>query len=434
MPSPAPTPTDRAPAHREAAARVVDEIAARLRDPARVAATAAAPDNVMRYPGDPQPVWNPLSLSDGHPGVALLFAELADAGPAHAHLSAALAAGLRLHPQSLFTGMTALAYAGHTAAQAYGGYAAMLTGLDRHITDQAHRRARADRDRVRAGQPVDAWAAYDVLTGTTGIGRYLLARHESAPETEPALRAVLESLVATATADDVTRDGVRVPAWWITDGLDHGLAEHVNLGCAHGVSGPLALLALAWSAGVRVDRHDEAIERIMALLTRWRTIDAFGPRWPHLVTRADLQGGELPERGRDSWCYGTAGTARAVHLAGTALDRAEWRADAETALRGALDAADDALITDSALCHGWAGLLHITLRTVPALADSLAAKVIDGFTPEAPFGYRYHHALAARPLDRPGLMEGASGIALALHAYATGTAPATPWDGALLLA
>nr|WP_276311882.1 lanthionine synthetase LanC family protein [Streptomyces globisporus] len=145
--------------------------------------------------------------------------------------------------------------------------------------------------------------------------------------------------------------------------------------------------------------------------------------------------------GQGSGCYGAAGAARAVHLAGTALDRPDWRADAEAALRGALAVASDASIRDSALCHGWAGLLQIVLRTAEetedpelhATADRLGARVLDGFDPASPFGFRYAHALAKRPLDRPGFLEGAAGIALALHTYATGRAPVTSWDSALML-
>lgn len=365
MGSEAASGNDREPAHRAAAARVVAEVADRLADPERVARIAGVPDNLMHYPGDPQPVWDPLQLSDGHPGVALLFAELAVTDPAlrhraHAHLSAGLAAGIRPVPQSLFGGMVALAYAGHTTAVGSGGYTAMLAGLDRHILDRVRTRARADLERTRAGDPAGAWSRYDVLAGTAGIGRYLLARHLAADGQEArqaagaALTEVLTSLVAAATADDITRHGSRLPAWWVTDGLDHGLPEHVNLGLAHGVPGPLALLALAWRTGVRVDRQDEAVERIMALLTRLRTRDEAGPRWPHLMSRERIEKGEPPERGRDSWCYGAAGAARAVHLAGTALDRPDWRAEAEAALRGTLAVAGDASIRDSALCHGWA--------------------------------------------------------------------------------
>ncbi|MET7640726.1 lanthionine synthetase C family protein [Streptomyces sp. NPDC005438] len=442
--------TDR-PTHRERAAEVVREVADRLADPEDVAGTAQAPDNLLRYPGNPQPVWNPLLLSDGYPGVALLFAELAAQEPemrgrAHAYLTAGLASGIALLPQSLYGGMVALAFAGHTAATGFGGYGTMLAGLDAHITGHARGRAREDRERALAGRPVGAWTRYDVLDGTAGVGRYLLARYEHGGEearatVEPALRDVLESLVATATADDVEWEGVRRPVWWITEGLEYGLDEHVNLGLAHGVCGPLALLSLAWRAGVRVDRQDEAIERMMGLLTRWRVTDGTGPRWPHLMNREHLASGQPHGRGRDSWCYGAAGTARAVYLAGAALDRADWREEAHTALHGALSAATEKGTVDSALCHGWAGLLHLAQRTEqdsgdPAyrpLVDDLAGRVVEGFDPEAPFGYRYHHHLAPRDLDRPGFLEGAAGIALALHSYATGQPPATSWDGALLI-
>ncbi|WP_258044903.1 hypothetical protein [Streptomyces sp. SM11] len=91
---------------------------------------------------------------------------------------------------------------------------------------------------------------------------------------------------------------------------------------------------------------------------------------------------------------------------------ADRRAEAGAALRGALTAASDELVRDSALCHGWAGLPQIVLRTahdnddqdLHAVADRLAARVLDGFTPEPPFGFRYAYARDARtrPLRLPG--------------------------------
>ena len=434
------------------------EVAERLADPERVARVAGAGDNLMRYPGDPRPVWGPLLLSDGHPGVSLLFAELAAGRPelrcrAHAHLAAALRAGLAAQPQRLYAGMVALAFAGHVAATAGGGYTGMLGQLDRHITDQATTRVRADLARLAAGAPAGAWQRYDVLAGLTGTGRYLLTRCQSGGGAVPpdrageALVAVLEALVATAVAPGIAVRGQRVPAWWVDEGLEHGIAPHVNLGMAHGISGPLALLALAWRAGFRVPRQDEAIERIVALLSAWRVDDAYGVLWPHMLTLDQLRGeADIPPRSRDSWCYGAAGTARAVHLAGAALDRPGWQADAAAALRGAITAATGAHIQDAALCHGWTGLLHIIVRTALdttttaaaeagwwRLADGVAARACDEFDPGAPFGFGYRHRLAARPLDRPGLLEGAAGAALALHAYASAEVPRTPWDAALLL-
>ena len=69
-----------------------------------------------------------------------------------------------------------------------------------------------------------------------------------------------------------------------------------------------------------------------------------------------------------------------------------------------------------------------------AAADTLAAHLLDDFDADAPFGYRFPHPRADRPLDRPGFLDGAAGVALALHTYATDRPPRTPWDAALLLA
>jgi class I lanthipeptide synthase len=55
------------------------------------------------------------------------------------------------------------------------------------------------------------------------------------------------------------------------------------------------------------------------------------------------------------------------------------------------------------------------------------------FEPGTPFGFTSSHPRTARPLDRPGFLDGSAGIALALHAYATGQRPRTGWDAALLL-
>ena len=184
---------------RERAAAVVEWVATALADPAYVVRHAAAPDNVLdRDSGTP--VWSPADLTDGHPGVALLFAELAAedsrwAPAAHEHLSAALAAPLGTRTR-LYRGMIALAYAGHVASRAHGGYTGMLARLDREIGARVAAAARAACARVRAGEPVGTPEVYDVLTGLTGAGRYLLAREE------PALYDVLSFLVTTALASE----------------------------------------------------------------------------------------------------------------------------------------------------------------------------------------------------------------------------------------
>jgi hypothetical protein len=143
---------------------------------------------------------------------------------------------------------------------------------------------------------------------------------------------------------------------------------------------------------------------------------------------------------RDAWCYGVLGIARALQLAGQALDCAEWTRLGLDAARGAVAAMDQSVVRDFSLCHGWAGIVRIVDRMAadsgdPALTDAvdpLAGKLLSGFTSDAPFGYRYAPATFPVGGDRPGYLEGAAGIALALHAVATGEQPAA--DAGLLIA
>jgi hypothetical protein len=441
-------------APRERAARIVDAVADRLADPAHVVAVTDGPENAMHLPSGSASPWRSVVLSDGYPAVSLLFAELGATDPArrptfHGHLTAALSCPAPPQVPQLFIGAVSLAFAAHTAARGFGGYQTLLSRLDGSIAQQIRSRALLDRDRIHAGEPIGAWNGYDVISGASGVGRYLLARLESGTisdteEVETALREVLATLVAVALAADVEVDGLRVPAWWVRHSVIAEPSEttgHLNLGLAHGVCGPLALLALAWRAGVRVDRQDEAIASIVALLTAHRFTDDAGPGWPMTLGTPAFRHGPQGLRHREVWCYGAAGVGRSLYLAGCALEKKEWQVEAHAALEAVLRVTGPAGLHDASLCHGWAGLLQIYWRMLrdtgepryAAAADLLAGRVIDAFAPETPFGYRYTHPSLTIGMERPGFLEGAAGIALALNSYATGTLPATNWDAALLL-
>ncbi len=430
---------------------IVTELSERLADPVRVVTTTDAPGNALRTDSGDATLWAPVALSDGHPAVALLYAELSASDPGlrehtHAHLRAALASTAPPQGGGLFGGVTALAFAAHAAAVAEGaGYQSMLTQFDQAISRECHALAARDRARIADGQAIGGWSGYDVTSGITGVGRHLLARYSTTgnPVLLAALEDVLATLVDIAVADDVDVRGRRMPAWWNhhdTAGITTEAGGHLNCGMAHGVSGPLALLALAKQAGVTVARHDEAILRILSLMRKWRLSDELGPFWPYSIT---LDGPSPSGRYREVWCYGAAGIGRALFLAGTVLDDEPWCETAHSALRGAfaIALAGQSPIRDFGLCHGWAGLLQIASRMAfdtgntyyTEIADELAVRLEKAYDRGAPFGFRYDYPGSVRPLDRPGYLEGAAGIALALHCHATGGPPVTGWDAPLLI-
>jgi hypothetical protein len=285
------------------------------------------------------------------------------------------------------------------------------------------------------GEP-PALAEFDAIRGLTGIGVLLLRRETHTELT----RAVLAYLVRLT--EPLTLHGEPVPGWW-SDLAPSGKASpdypegHANNGLAHGIAGPLVLLALAARRGTTVDGQAEAIGRICSWLDDWRQDGPAGCWWPYWITRDRLRSGH-PGAGpsRPSWCYGTAGIARAQQLAALATGDAARQRMAEHALLCAMrDEEQLSAIRDLSLCHGYAGLLHIT-RLVAA--DATNPDLRD-CTPQllAPFTASHPEALAGQLLHPPdgpgdiGLLEGAAGVALALTQAEAHSE--SGWDSCLLI-
>ncbi len=219
---------------------------------------------------------------------------------------------------------------------------------------------------------------------------------------------------------------------------------HANSGLAHGIGGVLALLALAARNGTLVDGHHDAMRTILAWLDRWQEDTGRGPAWPYWVTRAELREGHLAPSSprRPSWCYGTAGLARALQLAALALGDTRRQIEAENTLVSALtDPAQLKATTDNGLCHGTAGLAHIAARMAtdahPSTAGQLRATIPALLTTVCPPGTDPADAALTMIRDEetgPGFLNGAVGIALALQAPATAVPPRSAWDACLLIA
>lgn len=427
---------------RERAARTAEELAARLRDPEAVAA------HVRADPHSNETAWDDAGLLRGPAALGLLAAERLRLGLPGAEddvarlLQVVFAATAHRPVDGPMQGLAALARLVHHV----GGQEALSARLDERVAEHARWLSESVTAIRREGQPCYL-GTVDVLTGVTGHGRYLLAREHDA------VHDVLSALVGLA--GEIVVDGTAVPAWWaaptertvVAPEFEHG---RLTFGLAHGVAGPLMLLALARRRGVSVPGQDDAIRTFAHQLLQWRDVDAHGPYWTGyvpLVHVVERDRRPVPSCARASWCYGSAGNALALHEAGLALGEQGWTVAAGEAWAAEL-ARDDVAwgIRDDMLCHGRASMAHLigvglTSGAVPpavrAVAlerwDRLMSDLLDDFDEAAPFGYRYPDPGSGAALDQPGLLEGSTGIALVLLGFAHDAAPSSEWDQLLLL-
>ncbi|MET9959469.1 lanthionine synthetase C family protein [Streptomyces sp. NPDC006326] len=369
------------------------------------------------------------SLAKGPAGVALWHIEQALSGaggwdPARAWLAAATRSEVTATDSACLTyGAPALAFVLHAAgADGQDRYRAARDKLDAATAAIAHRRVQAAHARIRRGEPA-AFAEYDLLHGLAGIGVHLLHHTPG----DDALAAVLSYLVALT--HPLTVDGERLPGWWCAHD-PHRLytsGGHANFGMAHGITGPLALLAQALRRGAVVDGQREAVHAITTWLDRWQQHGERGPWWPETITREEAAT-ERPHSsgpGRPSWCYGTPGITRALQLAAIATADTGRQRAAEHALGACLaDESQLVHVTASGLCHGTAGLFQTVWRAAqdaraPGL-DADARRLADTLTSQ--------HASGS-----PDFLEGAAGQALAQATALNDRPPASHWDACLLI-
>ncbi|MEW1922239.1 lanthionine synthetase C family protein [Streptomyces sp. NPDC088360] len=336
------------------------------------------------------------------------------------------------HPESagLFHGAPAAAFALHAAG--HPAYRSALATLEQPLAAMISARLEAAHRRIDSGRP-PRMREYDLISGLTGLGAYLLHR-ASGPEP---LRGVLRYLVRLLT-EPVRVGSHDVPGWWTSDGPagrpdDSMPAGHANFGMAHGVAGPVALLALAARAGHLVPGRHEALAASCRLLERWaQPAPDGGAAWPETLSVEAWAAGPVPQyrAGRPSWCYGTPGIARALQLAAIACGRQGSRTRAEDLLAACLgDPVQLARVTDLTVCHGWAGL---ALAADRAAVDASAASSLREMS--ADLRAEFTARLVSDPLPQSaGLLTGADGVLLTSHTLNTSRPVGSGWATCLLL-
>jgi hypothetical protein len=280
---------------------------------------------------------------------------------------------------------------------------------------------------------------YDLISGVVGVGAAALERLPN-----PAARSCLDWIIGHL--ERIAEHGPAGITWW-TDPVwlpPERVAQYprgyYDLTVAHGVPGVAAFLARAAAGGIQPKLARSLCEGAVAWIQA-REGD-YPTGLPYLIEH-DIPTGRTP-RSRLAWCQGDLGVAAVLMATARAAGRPDWAQRAHAlARRAAGRAVESAGVSDADFCHGAAGVGHLLNRLYQATGDAPLAEAsrfwydqvhaqrqpgrgIAGFAtlmPEADGSVCW--------AESPGLIAGATGIALALLAAASPHEPY--WDGILLL-
>lgn len=279
---------------------------------------------------------------------------------------------------------------------------------------------------------------YDLIGGLVGFGVYALERLPR-PTAVACLDRVIDRLYDTA---EFKGEGVTwiTPAQWLIDRDRDRFPEALNcLGMAHGVAGVIALLGAACAAGVARERAQPLLEGAVSWLLSHKLTENVDSTFGYWVG----PGVDLTPA-RSAWCHGDPGIAAALFCASRCVGEPGWEREAlAIARRVAERPLEQTGVVDAGLCHGAAGLGHMFNRMFQATGEEWLKEAAQVW---------FERTLAMRRPDRgiagfsawamgkdgtmgwhnvPGILMGASGIALALLAAVTPIEP--EWDRMLLI-
>lgn len=381
-------------------------------------------------PDDPRP--GP-SLARGHAGIALLHGYAYLASPSEQgfldlsqqHLKRAVEALATTHSNPwLFTGFSGVAWTVDHLQH---------IGLIREVEDFNESVDQTLWDFLSK----EPWRGLpELISGLAGIGLYGADRHGKGRGQEIVER-VVEILFQKA---EQTPHGL---AWFDPPELLHSNTRETNpkglfnLGVSHGNPGVIGFLAIASSQGNTHARAllDSSIAWLLSCRDPHENGSLFGTGFGRLEK-------PNPFGSRLAWCNGDLGVALVLLLAAKLIQNPLLESEAMALVKACATRPEPRMgVLDGCICHGAFGNAHLFCRLFQATGDEAClSRAVDFYhmglnlrrdTPEAGGFLAYCPPRPGESIREPwiafpGLLEGSTGVGLALLAATTPVEPC--WD------
>lgn len=335
---------------------------------------------------------------------------------------------------SLLSGLAGLCFATHLSSKNGTRYTDVLEQLETRLIDEIeHTWSRPLTRSLERGE----WllpAFYNLMQGIAGVIGYLLLRKDDA-RINRTLHFCVEELSQAILTPVRYKQEVQ-PSWFVAPNGAHDEGSYI-LSMPYGITGSLSALSLAARDGIETRNSKKAISHLADWLSKKHSL----LQWPPIIPagKDDVSIG----LNKDTWAYGAPPIARSLYLAAQVTNNEELKEFAIDAFMNVFRRSDyDWNQMASTFAAGKAGLLAIThfmrkeIRE-ESLRDKLCfleERIKSFYSPTHHFGFRTVDVTQRgeyRWIDHPGLLEGASGVALSL--LLVQDAPTLPWERAFLI-
>lgn len=403
---------------------ICQQIAEKLKDPETVSSIISNAIGSGRFYSDR---WDESTLATGWPGIALFFSAMDRQFPNSGYDKTAynyLQLSLSSPPinLSLLQGLSGIAFVVYHCSLNGARYSNLLETLDEALIDQ--------------------WNCFSIneisqnfrngLLGFSSFLIYLTLRKES-PKFQIIIKECLTKLINSLN-DPVLAFNRTLPGWYTSvDFLNEDAQKKYpngkfDLSMMYGICGTLSILSLCANQGIWIYGLRETIFNLSNWLKLKQKQLSVGPVWDHSSSYEEEIGlsQDSPPLYRDAWCYGTPCVARTLYSAGKALNDKQLLLFSEDILIQSINKPDKEWnLMGPTFAFGRAGLLAIVLRmnqatnnwTLSKKAQYLEQDIKRFYSPAHPFGFQ---SVDSEPpnlyrwVDDPGLVNGATGIALSL--------------------
>lgn len=299
-----------------------------------------------------------------------------------------------------------------------------LTSINKRIETIAERKLETARDNIKNNDVT--YSDYDVIDGLSSTLRYLL-EFENIDIFKNLINEIVLYLIETT---QFSVEEYNLPNCYIKSAKLHEINREkygngiIDYGVSHGIAGTLSSLSIAVLSGIEVEGTTDCIITILNRLKETKKNVQGKSYWSTILS---IENNNNIEYNYDfneyGWCYGVAGTARAIYLGGQASKKKEHMDIAIETFKELCENIENIEMNTYILCHGYSGLLLILnemytdtkIEIFKNTADMLTSKVINNIKIDEILNS--NNNIEDRGQKNISMLEGIVGIVLALVNY-----------------